>query len=217
MSISAKQGFHDWCQSLYYLVAIVGLVIAGCWTYNKYVAPPSYSSLVLKHRCESFSQADGRAYLRVYVDIENRGNRTCTIGGEGFFTQINDLYPSEKRLDEDLRKEEDCGFNWPGHAHCDGAFRLLGQGKIEDPKGPEEIKPNQTKTYLCHFMVPKGIRGVSVYSRLGQHKGIYSSHVIFNPNAVRPLAGHVEQSAVKPVRPVQSKDAVLDSSQELDQ
>lgn len=153
------------------LIVSLALIIGGIWAVYKFYIF-TRPSIVISHRCQHVKQNDGRTFVRLYVEIINKGTATKTFKQdpvsnrpyEYLMVWINDLGPSEKELKVKGIKDGSVEFSLTVSDDIsgkEGIFKLLEYVKMPLTV---PITPEATVAWNFNFLIPKNVKAISTRS-----------------------------------------------------
>lgn len=146
-------------------VTILAYVIGGFWVYLTFIRKrESYPRLNVDHRVISKRVSDKKIFLKVMIDLVNKGNTVIYL--EKRLVRIQKILPwpieKLKKIDTlDTRtKQDDAEVEWP----------LLGEVDLNSKGHRHEIEPGEKDEFHADFLLDSNIESIVIYSYFKNYK-----------------------------------------------
>jgi len=172
LNVPLSDEFIAWANIVRSFVETVAVVVAGYWTYNRFV-DENFPYPKFTHRVESYRLDNGNLYLTVFITVTNQGKLRFSLGpGRVIVRQISPLSVRVKKEIERLLSKGDGIDIRTGNApslFVDNGQRLaldtLGTREWKPlPKGYQMITPGQSREIQFVFFVDADAEVIEIMS-----------------------------------------------------
>jgi hypothetical protein len=157
--------YHDLFDVLSSAATIIGIIVAGIWTYQLFIRQRTLESRAeVRHEITQRALTPTQALVHVTVFVENKGNVELRPGGA--YTLLQQVLPIDSAMGErlqtgrDLFLEDSTEIRWPE----------LRRIRWEPEKAGVTIEPGETERWDADFLVPTRVVTVGVFSEFSLDK-----------------------------------------------
>lgn len=171
--------YEVWIEIIRSFVETVAVVVAGLWTYDKFIHGEKDPFPKIQHRIEHYDLKNGIIYLSFFVTVTNEGKRKLDLGKGKIY--IRQVLPIPDRIKELIKETVDNGKsreirygNIPD-LFIDSKQRLgwdtLGARDWGMSEKKSWLEPGQTREFQFDFLIEEDINVVEAISYFNEKAG----------------------------------------------